>query len=194
MHKLNLFLFSLICITLVACDNYSKTENGLRYKFLMRSEHQDLPNQGEYLQCYYSITNSDDSVIYSIFGTNPDRILLTKPTHKGGDIMEALSIMTVGDSARFLISADSFFLKTRGEVSLPSYVKSGSDLKFTIKMDRRLNKFQVDSLINVEKLNNELAAYQPTQLCEEAIAQLWGAAQKTPAIERELLITSKQAV
>lgn len=145
-----LFLLSLLA---VSCNNYSKTESGLRYKILFKSPNRELPKVGQYLQCYYSITNSDDSIVYSIFGKTPDRILLTLPTHKGGDIMEALSIMSDGDSAQFLISADSFYLKTRHEFTLPTYIKPGSDLKFVVKMDRKLTKYQVDSLVNVEKIN-----------------------------------------
>ncbi len=147
------FLFLLMLSLLTAgCNNFSKTESGLRYRFLQRSDKKNLPVEGNYLQCYYSITNSEDSMVLSIFGKTPDRIMLTKPTHAGGDIMEALSIMSEGDSAMFLISADSFYLKTRGEAELPSYIKPGTDLKFTIKMDRKLTKYQVDSMINVEKI------------------------------------------
>jgi FKBP-type peptidyl-prolyl cis-trans isomerase FkpA len=152
MRNLNLFFLLCMALLLGSCNNYSKTESGLRYKFLKKSTIKDLPEIGEYLQCYYSITNSEDSTILSIFGKTPDRILLSQPTHKGGDIMEALSIMSEGDSAEFLINADSFYLVTRQELSLPGYVKSGTDLRFTIKMDRRLNKYQVDSLVNVEKI------------------------------------------
>lgn len=147
------FLYLLVLSILTAgCNNYSKTESGLRYKFLHRSDKKNLPVEGNYLQCYYSITNSEDSVVLSIFGKTPDRILLTKPTHAGGDIMEALSIMSEGDSAQFLINADSFYLKTRMDAELPSYIKPGTDLKFVIKMDRKLTKFQVDSLVNAEKI------------------------------------------
>lgn len=147
------FLYLLVLSILTAgCNNYSKTESGLRYKFLHRSDKKNLPVEGNYLQCYYSITNSEDSVVLSIFGKTPDRILLTKPTHAGGDIMEALSIMSEGDSAQFLINADSFYLKTRMDAELPSYIKPGTDLKFVIKMDRKLTKFQVDSLVNTEKI------------------------------------------
>jgi FKBP-type peptidyl-prolyl cis-trans isomerase len=148
----SLFYLFVIGSLFSSCNKYSKTESGLRYKFLKRSEKKVLPAIGEYMQCYYSITNSEDSVIYSIFGQTPDRILLVAPTHKGGDIMEALSIMSEGDSAQFLIKADSFYLKTRMEAELPTYVKAGTDLKFIIKMDRKLTKYQVDSLVNVEKL------------------------------------------
>jgi hypothetical protein len=151
MDKKNLFLVLLAAITFASCNNFSKTESGLRFKFLKRSEKQVLPNLGQYLQCYYSIENSEDSLVYTIFGKTPDRIMFTQATHKGGDIMDALSIMAEGDSAQFLINADSFYLLTRGE-ELPTYIKPGSDLKFTIKMDKFLNKYQVDSLVNVEKL------------------------------------------
>ncbi len=152
MRNISLFFLSGILILMGGCTNFSKTESGLRYKFLKQSPIKDLPDIGEYVQCYYSINNSEDSTILSIFGKTPDRILLSQPTHKGGDIMEALSIMSEGDSAQFLISADSFYLITRQEMALPDYVKRGTDLKFTIKMDRRLTKYQVDSLINVEKI------------------------------------------
>jgi FKBP-type peptidyl-prolyl cis-trans isomerase FkpA len=152
MRNTTLLYFAALAILFAGCKDYSKTESGLRYKFLKKSAIKDLPNIGEYLQCYYSIQNSEDSTILSIFGKTPDRIQLTQPTHKGGDIMEALSIMSEGDSAQFLISADSFYLVTRQEISLPSYVKPGTDLKFTIKLDKRLTKFQVDSLVNMEKI------------------------------------------
>ena len=152
MRNRNYILFTFLILILGACNNYSKTESGLRYKILYKSPNKDLPKIGEYLQCYYSITNSEDSVIYSIFGKTPDRIQLVSATHKGGDIMEALSILSEGDSAQFLINADSFYLKSRMENELPSYIKPGTDLKFIIKMDKRLTKYQVDSLVNIEKL------------------------------------------
>lgn len=154
LHRYKYFFAGLLLVMMVgsSCNNYSKTETGLRYKFLKRSENQALPVVGDYLQCHYSITNSDDSVVFSNFGRNPDRILLVAPTHKGGDIMEALSIMAEGDSAQFLIVADSFFYKTRLETELPSYIKPNTDLKFIIKMEKRLNKYQMDSLTNAERL------------------------------------------
>ncbi len=152
MRNYNFIIVGLMLIGLTACNNYSKTESGLRYKFLKRSDVTSLPEIGEYLQCYYSITNSDDSIVYNNFGRTPDRILLVAPSYKGGDIMEALSIMAEGDSAQFLISADSFFFITRQETQLPFYIKSGTDLKFIIKMDKRLNQYQKDSIVNAERI------------------------------------------
>ncbi len=48
--------------------------------------------------------------------------------------------------------------------------------------------------INVEKLNAELAGYDPALLCEDALAKLLPEKQKLPAVERELLLSAKQAV
>lgn len=152
MHKVHIIWFFIIAVIITSCNNYSKTDNGLRYKFLSRSKNKQLPVVGEYVQVYYSINNSEDSTIFTLFGKTPERIQLTQPTHKGGDIMEALGIMAEGDSAQFLINADSFYLATRREMELPSYVKPGTDLKFIIKMDKRLTRFQVDSLYNAEKI------------------------------------------
>lgn len=148
----NSYFLILCSFFLVACEHFSKTESGLNYKILSRGVNSQLPSVGDFVQCHLSIANHNDSVFYSTFGKTPERILITENTHKGGDIMEALQILSEGDSAKILISADSFFYKTRGEASLPSYVKAGTMLTFLIKMDKRLTKFQVDSLINSEKI------------------------------------------
>ncbi|MEX0598906.1 MAG: FKBP-type peptidyl-prolyl cis-trans isomerase [Candidatus Paceibacterota bacterium] len=160
MHKylFNIILFSAV---LFGCNQYSKTESGLKYQFLGRGNAIFLPSIGDYIQCHISIFNDNDSMFYSTFGKVPERILLTESTHKGGDIMDALSILSEGDSIKVLINADSFFTKTRGEIMLPDYVKPESDLKFIIKMEKRLNAFQVDSLRNAEKIDrwkNEIAS------------------------------------
>lgn len=148
----NSLIFILVSMILFSCNKYSKTDTGLRYQFLKRSNNKTLPVVGEFLQCRYSISNSEDSVIYNNFNSSPERIMLTMPTHKNGDIMEAFAMMAEGDSAQFLINADSFFYKTRGEMSLPTYVKQGTDLKFIIKLEKRLTAYQKDSLDNVEKI------------------------------------------
>ncbi len=150
--KRNSFFIFILILALASCNNYNKTEHGLRYRFLSRGNTLLLPTKGQYVQFYYTVTNSDDSIIISNFGRTPVRVLIGDYTHNGGDLMEALSIMTPNDSADFLINADSFFLKTRKENVLPSYIKRGSDLKFTIKMDRYLTAIEKDSLVNTERI------------------------------------------
>ncbi len=148
----NFLLIFPLGFILFSCNNFSKNESGLEYKFLYKSKSKELPEVGNFLQIKYSITNSKDSVIYSNFYNQAERILLTTPTHAGGDIMEALSMMSIGDSAQFLINADSFYLKSRYGDELPSYVKTGSKLKFLIKLQKILSQYEKDSLDNIEKI------------------------------------------
>ncbi len=151
MHK-SIYFLTILFVILQSCNNYSKTESGLKFKILKRGTSSVLPENGQYVQCQINIANDEDSVFYSTYNKSPERILLTNATHKGGDIMDALKVMAIGDSAQFLISADSFFLKTRQEIALPNHIKTGSFLKFTIKMENFLTRSQVDSLINLEKM------------------------------------------
>src|ERR1017187_2833806 len=51
-----------------------------------------------------------------------------------GCIPEGITMMTVGDSASFKISADSFYLKTFQMKQLPSFIKAGSMLTANVKL------------------------------------------------------------
>jgi FKBP-type peptidyl-prolyl cis-trans isomerase len=158
MNRFYVLLF--FSLAVLGCNKYSKTESGLKYQILNRGSEIALPTIGEYIQCHIMILNHEDSIFYNTFGRTPERILLSPSTHKGGDIMDALSIMSEGDSLKALINADSFYFKTREERVLPEYIKSGTNLSFIIKMEKRLNAYQVDSLRNAEKIErwkNEIA-------------------------------------
>jgi FKBP-type peptidyl-prolyl cis-trans isomerase FkpA len=146
------YVLFLTSFAILGCNRYSKTESGLKYQILNRGSEIALPIIGEYIQCHIMILNHEDSIFYNTFGRTPERILLSPSTHKGGDIMDALSIMSEGDSIKALINADSFYYKTRGESVLPDYIKSGTNLSFIIKMEKRLNAYQVDSIRNAEKI------------------------------------------
>ena len=66
MRKIHYIILFIVITSISACNRYSKTESGLRFKFLKRSDKTALPALGDYLQCYYSITNSEDSIVFSI--------------------------------------------------------------------------------------------------------------------------------
>ena len=158
-------ILGLIVVLFFGCNGFSTAENGLEFKVLKRGKGMSLPENGDIVQCHISIITENDSVFYSTFGKTPERLIITDATHKGGDIMDALKMLSEGDSARFLISADSFFLKTRQETVLPMFLKPKTKLSFVIKMDRKLTKTQLDSIVNTEKLErwnleiNEIKSY-----------------------------------
>src|SRR5690606_41313706 len=155
MKQFKVYLFFLCAGFLISCSNFSESESGLRYRILHKSKNNKLPAIGEYLQCFYSLSNDEDSVFYNNFGMKSARFQLQESTHAGGDVMDAFGMLSPGDSAQFLINADSSFDKTRRDSELPEYIKPGSLVRLTVKMDRFLNAYQVDSL----KYSEQYARY-----------------------------------
>ncbi|MBC7425943.1 MAG: FKBP-type peptidyl-prolyl cis-trans isomerase [Bacteroidia bacterium] len=142
---------TLLITGLISCNNYGKTESGLRFKVLKHSDNQKLPVKSDIVQCFYSISTSNDSLVFSNFGKSPAILILNNPTHKGGDFMEALGMLSPGDSARFMVSADSFYTVTKKE-TLPAFIKPGSDIKIVIKTVAILTPLEAEAIYNQEKL------------------------------------------
>ncbi|MCK9480203.1 MAG: FKBP-type peptidyl-prolyl cis-trans isomerase [Bacteroidia bacterium] len=134
-------------------SGFEKTKDGLQFKYLFRSDSKVLPQLGQILFINYIIKTEDDSTLFSTYDDlkRQDRIELQEPTFKGGDIFSALAMMSEGDSMAFLISADSFYLKTRQEGQLPSNIKTGSFLQFVIKLEKIVNAQDYDALKNRER-------------------------------------------
>ncbi len=123
-----------IAMSLVACDSkggYKTTESGLKYKMYTQTEDTaKRAHLGDMITFHFTATNSDDSVFNNSFAENkPVKIPLLPPTYKGC-IFEGFSMMGPGDSASFIVSADSLFLKTFGNRELPPFVKPGTLVTF----------------------------------------------------------------
>lgn len=126
-------------IFLSSCKEYKTNENGLRYKILADSAGPTGEDGGEAL-IHFQISNHQDSVIESTFKrNNPLPIQIKKSDIKGG-LVEGLLLLSKGDSAAFLISADSIF---KNQPTLPPGVFKGKDLKFTVKVISIMGKAEV---------------------------------------------------
>lgn len=126
-------------IFLSSCKEYKTNENGLRYKILADSTGPTGEDGGEAL-IHFQISNHQDSVIETTFKRNsPMPIQIKKSEIKGG-LVEGLLLLSKGDSAVFLISADSIF---KGQPTLPPGVFKGKDLKFTVKVVNLIGKAEV---------------------------------------------------
>jgi FKBP-type peptidyl-prolyl cis-trans isomerase FkpA len=151
----HIILFTFLAIALFSCrnDGFIKNEEGLRFKYLNRGQGLVLPIEGEIVFCSYIIKNNKDSIIYSSYDNlkKEDRIPILPPSHLNGDIFSALKMMSEGDSMAFLISADSFYLKTRKETILPPEVKKGTDLTFVIKLHKIYSQAEYKEFENKEK-------------------------------------------
>ena len=78
------------------------------------------------------ITSKDSLVFDSWKMGKPIQLKIAKSSFKG-DLMDGLTLLAVGDSASFLINADSLFTKTFG-APRPAFIDSSSFLSFTVKV------------------------------------------------------------
>ena len=98
-------------------EGYTKAENGLNYKFFNHDEKGVKPVTGDGVGFKYIIKiKSNDSVLVDSKmvvqdGSGVFRIMMPKSSFKGS-LEDAMMMMAKGDSASFIISADSFFLNT----------------------------------------------------------------------------------
>jgi FKBP-type peptidyl-prolyl cis-trans isomerase len=178
MNKTNLLTASLAALALVSCKNsefegYTKAESGLHYKFYNHDENGVKPKEGDGVAFSFIIKQySKDSVLVdskSITGDGSGVFKYRLPKSSfNGSIEDGLAMMSKGDSASFIINADSFFLKTQRAKELPPHIKPGDHLMVTIK---------VKDIKNAQELENEQKQQQAEM--EKKMMELQAAEQTT---------------
>lgn len=127
----------------VSCGPYKTTPDGLKYEILADSAGA-TGELGGFVAFDLLMKTSKDSTLQNSFeGGQPMMIEIYKPTYKGC-FYEAFQLLSEGDSARFLIQADSFFLKTVGDTVVPEKIDPKEELVFTVKVRKVYNKKQVE--------------------------------------------------
>ncbi|HTA26397.1 MAG TPA: FKBP-type peptidyl-prolyl cis-trans isomerase [Bacteroidia bacterium] len=130
---------------------------GVRYLFLKHDAKAAKPAMGDIAFVRIVYKREDDSVLFdSHAGGRTDStsiipLSLQKSFH--GSLEEGISLMAVGDSASFLINADSIYLKAFKLKALPPFVKTGSNLKFYIKLTKfeTIKQMKDDQYAMIEK-------------------------------------------
>jgi FKBP-type peptidyl-prolyl cis-trans isomerase FkpA len=120
----------MLSVTLMAGaqKKFKTTPNGLKY-IIYTANKGEKPKVGDMIKFHFILSDSKDSVLISSYKSMiPPTTVLQKPFYKG-DLFEAFGMMAKGDSALFLVSADSFY---KGQTKMPA--KSGSMLNIMIKM------------------------------------------------------------
>lgn len=177
MNKNLLLTTAIAALALVSCKNsdfegYTKAENGLHYKFYTHDDNGMKPKEGDGVAFSFIIKQySKDSVLVDSKnitgdGTGVFKYRLPKSSFSGS-IEDGLAMMSKGDSASFIINADSFFLKTQRAQSLPPHIKPGDHLLVIvavkdIKTQKELDEDQKKQQAEREKMMMEMqAAEQP---------------------------------
>ena len=129
---------------------YEKTDSGLYYKFYTQNEKGVKPKEGDMVKVVMLYKNDKDSVLFDTkdprVNRNGDATIefpLSKSSFKGS-FEEALAMMSVGDSASFLVSADSVYMKTFMAKELPPHVMKGSLLNFEVTLKKITAKEEVE--------------------------------------------------
>jgi len=167
MNKITMLLSSALFVGLFSCnksefDGFTKAENGLHYQFFTQDENgvKAVEGDGVSIKIVYSLKRTpNDSVLFdsklnSEDGTGTVRYILPKSSFPGS-LEDAITMMAKNDSAAFIISADSFFLKTNKMQALPPFAKPGDKLLVTIKMMEIKTKKELDE--NQKKQEAEIA-------------------------------------
>lgn len=150
-----LFLFVVAFAQAQSYKGYTKQENGVYSQFYKQNKNGTKPQLGDFVKVILSYSNSKDSLLFDSRLNNPDNtnfleFQLTQSTFKGC-FEDALAMMSAGDSASFLINADSVYLKSFFLPEVPSYIQKGSMLKFQVKLEK------ITTLEEAEKEKQEKA-------------------------------------
>lgn len=128
-------LITLLIPVLSSCENneeFKTTSSGLKYK-IHRETGSPKAKVGHLLDLDLLCTDEKDSVVFDSrkVGTTV-KLNLSEPTFVGG-MEEGFAMLGEGDSATFVIPADSFFEKTSLE-PVPASIRKGSMLRFDVRV------------------------------------------------------------
>ena len=116
-------------------EGYRQNENNLYFKFL-QDEKGSTAKLGDVLSMHMVMKSSDGIELKNTYKERGGKSMLfpVKFPVFLGDIYEAVTLLSEGDSAKFLIPADSMYNRIFKK-PLPPSVTEGSSLDFTIKVE-----------------------------------------------------------
>lgn len=146
----SLFLVSIFAMVLASCDNthpgFKKAENEIYYQIISQidsTSHIKI-DSGKFWNLTMSYGTPDSLLFDASQGNNEGfDIPFAEPVYPG-DINEALALLSKGDSAVFIIKADSFFLKTARSPEVPELFSENNDMYFWVKINDILSKEDID--------------------------------------------------
>ena len=149
--KNNLFKLALLTgialIAFASCTSkypgFKKTKDGMYYKFHVENKDSTLAQKDEILTLFLKYSYKDST----IFSSKGEMMLPLGPSEYKGDIFEGLAMMHSGDSASFMISADSFFMKTAKMPKRPPFIDSNSMLRFDVRMISHRTKAALEKVM-----------------------------------------------
>ncbi len=143
MKKAKNLIILFVLASFIACGlggdkKFKETESGLKYLF-HTARGTEKPQVGDILSMEMVYTVEDSVLFDSRLSDMPVYIPLMESQYPG-DIYEAMSMLAVGDSATFKMSAADFFFYTAGMMELPPFISQSSELIFNIKLLKAMDE------------------------------------------------------
>src|ERR1035437_6287091 len=158
------FLTGIALIAFASCSSkypgFKKTKDGMYYKFHVQNSDSSLAKKDEILSLFLKYSYKDST----IFSSKGEMMLPLGPSEYKGDIFAGLSMMHSGDSASFMINADSFFMKTARMPQRPPFIDSNSMLRFDVRLINHQTKEAMEKVM--AKKRQEAMAKEPARIAK----------------------------
>lgn len=177
-HTLKLLAISaLAMLVITSCNNskhegFDSTENGLHYKLLKTSQGKEKVKKGDVISLILTYSTMKDSLLFDSRNMGRPFMLKVDKSDFKGDLTEGFQLLSEGDSAQFILNADSFFIKT-AKMDVPAEIKKGSEIKFnvkvlTVKTEKQFKEEQ-DKMMAERNKKNELNKQMEDSLLKKYI-------------------------
>jgi len=159
-----LILFSLIFIS---CEekgplkDYKKITPVFGYRILSDMKSGTQPGKGVLMIANAIIKTEQDSAVSepNMGGGFIFEVPLRKPMG-GSDLMKGFHKLSEGDSAVFVMLADTFFSKNNFNVKMPANVKSGSYVKLYLQVTELIDSLEYITYLEEKEVEDKVIAQQ----------------------------------
>ena len=164
-NQIAILFIALLAVVTISCGKskypgFKETKNGLYYKFYIENKDAKKPGVGDILVAELTVRTAD-STLFTNSG-NPQKLFKLDTSYYKGDLNEGLALMGIGDSATFIIPADSL----KKVMSLPPFIKSGDVLYYDIKISGIVSKADAEkekqaAMATQQKMIDDAKANEP---------------------------------
>jgi len=138
MKNLKTILVLMLAVFVAACSSnphkgFKKTDSGLYYKFHTKNDGVK-PEVGMLVSMEMVYSDPTGEVLMDTRQDGGQFVLEFIASEYPGDIYEGIAMMSVGDSASFILDAEKFFTQTAKMPMMPEFIEAGSSLTFDIKL------------------------------------------------------------
>jgi len=185
-----LSLIILVAVIFSACtQKFEKTESGIQYRIINTSDDARAVTKGDQVMIHMvGKLDYNDSLIFDSYkNSKPYYIPSDEPT-----LGSVLQVLHKGDSAQFMVSSDTLFLKSFGQPR-PAGIKEGALIKFVVKVEDVYNQEEMRKKISEQ--NGEIRI-KDSVACETYLKSLTGVTKTASGLNYIVVksSTGKQAI